>query len=183
MRALALAKEICQLDPPEGLDRIQSAALQKDRAKFFFFLRSGRRTGTKTTRTESQARCPPASHHIANTLTCPPDGNNHPLWQAATDRKKGDRGKKVRISPTLATPRLRPSSSSAQESPLKPRPCPCAQHLTHSCCRRTWERAAMGINYHRRLFRKILCPTRKTRWATNVHTGELHSSRIRDFAE
>ena len=37
MRAQVLARDACQLDPPEGLHQIQSAAFQKDRARIKAF--------------------------------------------------------------------------------------------------------------------------------------------------
>jgi hypothetical protein len=168
-----LAKEACQFDPPEGLYQVQSAAFQKDRARIRAFEEWAR--DWQRDHAERETGSKPRSFAYSHTLTHPPDGNNHPLWQAALDRKKDDSGRKVKkytysrrttstalqvavdhaFTGTYVT-RFRPGD------PPRAQTCPCGaplrspQHITHTCYRYTWERAAAGINYYGRLvpFRK-----------------------------
>jgi hypothetical protein len=180
MRARALATEACQRDPPEGLNSIQSAAFQKDRVRTKAFeewaqdWHRGHGVGVAGPR--------PQSFAYTHTLTRPPDGNNHPLWQAATHREKDDQGRKIRrfyysrrtTSTALQVAvdhaftgtyvrRFRPSDPPEAQSRPCGAPSRSPQHITHSCYRFRWERAAAGINYYGRMvpFRKILGPTKK----------------------
>ena len=179
MRARALAKEACLQEPPEGLMRIQSAAFQKDRARIKAY-EEWAQDWHRDRMERAAGRKDPSFAH-SNTLTRPPDGNNHPLWQAATDRKKDERGRKLKFTFSRRTTstalqvavdhafsgsyalRFRPADS--PES----RMCPCGaalrtpQHITLECYRFTWERAAAGINHYGRLapFRKIMGPSKK----------------------
>jgi hypothetical protein len=124
----------------------------------------------------------PQSFAYKHALTRPPDGNNHALWQAAMDKERDEGGRKTKkyhysrcttstafqvavdhaFTGTYVT-RFRPND------PPGAQVCPCGaplrtpQHITHSCYRFRWERAASGINYYGRMvpFRKILGPTKK----------------------
>jgi hypothetical protein len=179
-RAHKLAKEACQHNPPEGLHQVQSVAFQKDGARIRAFEEWAR--DWQRDHTEQETGSKPRSFAYSHTLTHPPDGNNHPLWQAALDQKKDDGGRKVKkytyscrttstalqvavdhaFTGTYVT-RFRPSD------PPEAQKCPCGaplcspQHITHACYHYTWERVAVGINYYSRLvpFRKILGPNKK----------------------
>ena len=180
MRARALAKAACLQEPPNGLDQIQSAAFQKDRARIKAY-EEWAQDWHNDHNERSEGRKVPSFAHT-HTLTHPPDGNNHPLWQAATDRKKDEQGKKVkkytfsrRTTSTalqVAVDHAFTGSYAARFRPADPpesRKCPCGaplrtpQHITHECYRYTWERAAAGINHYGRLvpFRRILGPSKK----------------------
>lgn len=159
---------------------MQSAAFQKDRARiraYEAWARDWQRDHAE--RTEGLK---PPSFAYSHTLTRPPDENNHPLWQAATDRKKDDRGKKGRkftfsrkITSTALQVAVDHAFTGTYSSRFRPgdppetRKCPCGapvrspQHITHECYRFTWERAAAGINYYGRKvpFRKIMGPNKK----------------------
>ncbi|KAH9027820.1 hypothetical protein EDB85DRAFT_1892829 [Lactarius pseudohatsudake] len=88
------ATEACRRIPPNGVKHVQLAAFQKDRARTKAYQewaaewekRQGEiRTGNRT-----------AGFTDKITLTKPPDGNNHPLWLAATECERDGRGKKTK---------------------------------------------------------------------------------------
>ena len=179
-RARTLAKVACQLEPQEGLDQIQSAAFQKDRARIRAY--EAWAQDWHHEHAEREAGRKPPSFAYSHALTRPPDGNNHPLWQAATDRQKDDKGNKGkkftysrRTTSTALQVALDHAFTGSYSSRFRPgdppesRRCPCGapirtpQHITHACYRYTWERAAAGINYYGRMvpFRKILGPNKK----------------------
>src|SRR6266702_7642648 len=79
---------------PSGLKRIMMAAYQKDDARKQAFQtwahewhrgQQDRSSGTK-----------PRSFAYTHTLTKPPDGGSHPLWQAATAKEKNTQGKNTK---------------------------------------------------------------------------------------
>ncbi|KAH9165081.1 hypothetical protein EDB89DRAFT_1911709 [Lactarius sanguifluus] len=95
-------------------NRVQSAAYQKDRAHQITFINWGSEWLIQQTqcgylehgwwpadfgeKTWIRTHPPPKgtqSFTYTNTLTRPPDGGNHPLWQAATEREKDDRGRQT----------------------------------------------------------------------------------------
>ncbi|KAF8263111.1 hypothetical protein EI94DRAFT_1741793 [Lactarius quietus] len=90
--AWALVKAACCLTPPEGLNQIQLAAYQKDRARIKAFEAWARDWQKDHTIRESGNK--PQSFAYSHALTRPLDGNNHPLWQAAMDHKKDNKGRK-----------------------------------------------------------------------------------------
>jgi hypothetical protein len=181
MRARALATEACQRDPPEGLDCIQSAAYQKDRARIKAFQEWAQ--DWRRDHADRERGRKPQSFAYSHALAHPPDGNNHPLWQAAIDRERDNRGgrktKKFRYSRRTTSTALQVAIDHAftgtyvtrfrPNDPPEAQTCPCGaplrspQHITHACYRFHWERAASGINYYGRLvpFRKILGPNKK----------------------
>jgi hypothetical protein len=112
--AHGLAAEACQRGHHDDLNRVQSAAYQKNRARYNAFFNWGTEWlvqqtqrgysgcswlptdfGTRTwVRTHPPPKATP-SFAYAHTLTRPPDGKNHPLWRAATERKKDDKGRQT----------------------------------------------------------------------------------------
>ena len=179
-RARELAMEACQWDPPGGLHQVQSAAFQKDRARIRAFEEWARDWQKAFMERESGMK--PRSFAYTHTLTHPPDGNNHPLWQAGLDRKTDNSGRRVkwftfsrRTMSTALQVAVDHAFTGTYVSRFRPRDppraqtCPCGaplrspQHITHACYRYTWERAAAGINLYGRLvpFRRILGPNKK----------------------
>ena len=83
MQACALAKAACSQEPPNGINQIQSAAYQKDRARIKAYEMWAQDWHNDHNECAEGRKVPSFAH--THTLTHPPDGNNHPLWQAATD--------------------------------------------------------------------------------------------------
>ena len=98
-RASTMAVEASLRDPPNGLDRINLAAHQKDRAckQAFGLWAQDWRQGQSQNSSHLRATGVPL-HGAAYThaLRVPPAEINHPLWCAAVDRVKDDRGRKTR---------------------------------------------------------------------------------------
>ena len=180
MQAHALAKAACLQEPPNGLDQIQSAAFQKDRARIKAY-EEWAQDWHNDHNEHSEGRKVPSFAHT-HTLTHPPDGNNHPLWQAATDQKKDEQGKKVKkytFSCHTTSTALQVAVNHAftglyavcfrLANPPESRKCPCRaplrtpQHITHECYRYMWEWAVAGINHYSCLvpFQRILGPSKK----------------------
>ena len=84
-----IASEAAYGDPPNGLDRIQSAAFQKDRARRRAFANWERDYYLDRTLETFNQRWlginPNAAHTY--TITTHPSENNHPLWKEATKTK------------------------------------------------------------------------------------------------
>ena len=87
--ACYIASEAAYGDPPNGLDRIQSAAFQKDRARRLAFANWERDYYLDRTLETFNLRWlgihPNAAHSY--TITTHPSENNHPLWKEATKTK------------------------------------------------------------------------------------------------
>ena len=84
-----IASEAAYGDPPNGLDRIQSAAFQKDRARRLAFANWERdyyRDRTLETFNQRWLGIHPNAAH-SYTITTHPSENNHPLWKEATKTK------------------------------------------------------------------------------------------------
>ncbi|KAH9017859.1 hypothetical protein EDB85DRAFT_2201432 [Lactarius pseudohatsudake] len=88
------ATEACRRDPPGRVERVQSAAYQKDRARQKAFQEWA--AEWKKRQGEIRAGQRTASFADKVTLTKPPDGNNHPLWSAATECERDAKGKKTK---------------------------------------------------------------------------------------
>ncbi|KAH9022177.1 hypothetical protein EDB85DRAFT_1895368 [Lactarius pseudohatsudake] len=84
--ARALATEACLRDPPTGLTRVMSAAYQKDEARKKAFREWAQEW--KDDKATRDTGLKPHSFATKHTITRPPDGGSHPLWQAATAREK-----------------------------------------------------------------------------------------------
>jgi hypothetical protein len=145
----------CLHDPPNGLDRVQSAAFQKDQARAHAFL--------NWEIDFHQERCigkfraavtghPTNGHAHTHVILAAPSTHHHPLWSAAVDREKDAQGKKTKrplySRRTMSTAfqlavdhafmgsyaqRFRPAD------PPKSLTCPCGaplrtpQHITREC--------------------------------------------------
>ncbi|KAH9016990.1 hypothetical protein EDB85DRAFT_1897866 [Lactarius pseudohatsudake] len=174
------ATEACRRDPPGGVERMQSVAYQKDRARQKAFQewaaewekRQGEiRAGRKT-----------ASFADKITLTKPPDGNNHPLWSAATECERDNKGKKTnkalfsrRTTSTalqIAVDHAFTSSYATRFRPADPPEslrCPCGEplrsssHALYHCQRYYFERHAFGVvRYGRTIpYNKLLSSHKK----------------------
>ena len=84
-----IASEAAYGDPPNGLDRIQSAAFQKDRAwrqAFINWQRDYYLDRTLETFNQCWLGINPNTTH-SYTITTHPSENNHPLWKEATKTK------------------------------------------------------------------------------------------------
>jgi hypothetical protein len=113
--AHGLSVEACQRGHRDDLNRVQSAAYQKDRARQVAFINWGSEWSIQQTqrgypgggglqlsdfgeKTWVRTHPPPKgtpSFAYAHTLTRPPNGGNHPLWRAATEREKDDKGRQT----------------------------------------------------------------------------------------
>lgn len=107
-RARALAAEVCKRRTRDELTLVNTAAFHKDLARKQAFLNWGTEWLVQNNRLTLQdfgnntwvCKHPPRPHQHpsfarAHTVTRPPDGKNHPLWRAATDREKDEKGKKT----------------------------------------------------------------------------------------
>ncbi|KAH9169233.1 hypothetical protein EDB89DRAFT_2073183 [Lactarius sanguifluus] len=94
------AVEACKRDPPQGLDRVQSAAFQKDRARRRAFQQWNDKWLGDTLIPEFNRRVlgeAAVSHHHHYLITAPPaHDKHHPLWTAATDMEHDANGKKTK---------------------------------------------------------------------------------------
>jgi hypothetical protein len=132
--AQALVDEACLFDPLLGLKHIMLAAYQKDEARKTAF----RTWGHEHTRGQHDRKngTKPCSFAFTHTLTKPPDGGSHPLWQAATAREKDTQFTQRTTSTAIQAAvdhaftgtyvtRFRPTD------PPEARACPCGPSLTH----------------------------------------------------
>ncbi|KAH9013674.1 hypothetical protein EDB85DRAFT_1899608 [Lactarius pseudohatsudake] len=89
------------LDPPDQ-HHFRSAAFQKRRARAEAFHKWA--FDWHLARVEGEWReltrgLPPEGHAHTHVLLRPPDGNNHPLWTAATDCERDDKNRKILSRP------------------------------------------------------------------------------------
>jgi hypothetical protein len=93
------AAAACLHDPPNGLDRIQSAAYQKDRARARAFLNWEVDFHRERCISDFRAAVtgqPTNGHAHTHVILDGPSTHHHPLWSAAVDMEKDDRGKKTK---------------------------------------------------------------------------------------
>ncbi|KAH9014023.1 hypothetical protein EDB85DRAFT_2215399 [Lactarius pseudohatsudake] len=152
----------CRRDPPGGVGRVQSAAYQKDRARQKAFQEWA--AEWKKRQGEIRAGQRTASFADKVTLTKPPDGNNHPLWSAATECERDAKGKKTkkalfsrRTTSTafqIAVDHAFTGSYATRFRPADPPEslrCPCGEplrsspHALYHCQRYYFERHAFGV--------------------------------------
>jgi hypothetical protein len=93
------AAAACLHDPPNGLDRVQSAAFQKDRARARAF--HNWEVDFHRERCISDFRAavtgtPTNGHAHTHVILDGPSTHHHPLWLAAVDIEKDSRGKKTK---------------------------------------------------------------------------------------
>ena len=93
-----IAEEAVQGTPPDGLDRIQSAAFQKDRARKIAF-RNWERDFFLDRTLEAfnfRWRGITPSHAYIHTITLLPSEVHHPLWREATRTQPDELGLKTK---------------------------------------------------------------------------------------
>jgi hypothetical protein len=97
--AVEAAKEASWKMPPEGMDRIQSVAFQKDRARHKAFLDWEHEFGIERCLAQFKLRWMGSSGeghaHREKIISEPPSVANHPLWVAATDVERDEFGRKT----------------------------------------------------------------------------------------
>jgi hypothetical protein len=153
-----LAAGACRVDLadlPNGMDRVQSAAYQKDRARRNAFLNWEKDYWLDRARNNLQVDAtgfPLDGAAYQYSISQPPSEKNHPLWSAATAMEKDERGRKTRrplfsrrtTSTTLqlAVDHAFTGSYAKRFRPLDPPPtlrCPCGHplrtphHLIRDC--------------------------------------------------
>jgi hypothetical protein len=156
--AIHLAAGACRVDLadlPNGMDRVQSAAYQKDRARRKAFLNWEKDYWLARARNNLQVDAtgfPLDGAAYQYLISQPPSEMNHPLWSAATAMEKDERGRKTRrplfsrrtTSTTLqlAVDHAFTGSYAKRFRPLDPPPtlrCPCGHplrtphHLIRDC--------------------------------------------------
>jgi hypothetical protein len=97
-----LATGACRVDLadlPNGMDHVQSAAYQKDRARRRAFLNWEKDYWLARTHNDLQVNA--TGHSLDGAayqyaISQPPSEKNHPLWSAATAMEKDERGRKTR---------------------------------------------------------------------------------------
>ncbi|KAH9168440.1 hypothetical protein EDB89DRAFT_1909283 [Lactarius sanguifluus] len=161
-----LATEACQRDPPSGLRRVQSAAKQKDSARKEAVENWAQDWQEK--RREREAGGRPRSFAHKHTITQPPNGGSHALWQAATQRakdSKGNKTRKFRFNRRTTSTAIQVAVDHAftgtyvdrfrPNDPPEARECPCGYqtrsslHIIHSCTRFNAARCQARISYRR----------------------------------
>jgi hypothetical protein len=93
------ATTACLHDPPNGLDRVQSAAFQKDQAHAQAFLNWEVDFHRERCISDFQAAVtgqPTNGHAHMHVILEGPSTHHHPLWSAAVDMEKNERGKKTK---------------------------------------------------------------------------------------
>jgi hypothetical protein len=160
--------------PPDGMDRVQSAAFQKDRACKKAFDNWEREFGLERCLAQFKLRWLGDSgeghayrEHI---IKEPPSVGHHPLWAAATEVKKDQNGKKTRIPKysrhtTSAALQLAVDHTFTRTYARRFRPadppetttCPCGaitrspSHLIHECLHLLQHCINAGIHTHNRM--------------------------------
>ncbi|KAH9039630.1 kinase-like domain-containing protein [Lactarius pseudohatsudake] len=156
------ATDACRRTPPGGVKRVQSAAFQKDRTR----QKAYQEWATEWEKRQGDIR---AGRRIASfadkiMLTRPPDRDNHPLWLAATECERDDKGKRTkkalfsrRTTSTafqIAVDHAFTSSYAARFRPADPPEslqCPCGEplrssvHTLYHCQRFYFERHTFGV--------------------------------------
>jgi hypothetical protein len=98
--AVEAAKQASWGLPPDGMDRVQSAAFQKSRAREKAFTAWEHEFGLERCLAQFRLRWTGDSGeghaHREKIITEPPSGSNHPLWVAATDVEKDEFGRKTK---------------------------------------------------------------------------------------
>jgi hypothetical protein len=100
--AWSLATKVCGrdlADLPNGMDRIQSAAFQKDcacRRAFFQWELDFKAARALSSLQASATGTPSDRAAYQYAISQPPSEVNHPLWTAAVTREKDERGRKTR---------------------------------------------------------------------------------------
>jgi hypothetical protein len=93
------ASTACLHDPPNGLDRVQSAAFQKDRARAHVFQEWSidfHREHCISDFWVSVTGHPTDGHAHTHVITEAPSEHHHPLWMAATAMEEDAQGKKTK---------------------------------------------------------------------------------------
>jgi hypothetical protein len=93
------AAAACLHDPPNGVDRIQSAAFRKDRARTGAFLNWEMDFHRERCISDFWAAVtghPTNGHAHTHVILEAPSTHHHPLWAAAIDMEKDERGKKTK---------------------------------------------------------------------------------------
>jgi hypothetical protein len=93
------AATVCLHDPPNRLDRVQSAAFQKDQAHARAFLNWEVDFHRECCISDFQAAVtgqPTNGHAHTHVILEAPSTHHHPLWSAAVDMEKDARGKKTK---------------------------------------------------------------------------------------
>jgi hypothetical protein len=97
--AVKAAKEASWGLPPDGMDRIQSASFQKDRARHRAFLAWEEEFGLECCLTQFCLQWTGSSGkghaHKEKIIVEPPSVTNHPLWSAATDVERDKHSRKI----------------------------------------------------------------------------------------
>jgi hypothetical protein len=98
--AVEAAKQASWGLPPDGMDRVQSAAFQKSRARQKAFTAWEHEFGLERCLAQFRLRWTGDSGeghaHREKIITEPPSGSNHPVWVAATDVEKDEFGRKTK---------------------------------------------------------------------------------------
>jgi hypothetical protein len=93
------AATVCLHDPPDRLDRVQSAAFQKDRAHARAFLNWEIDFHQERCISDFRATVtghPTNGHAHTHVIIEAPSTHHHPLWSAVVDMEKDERGKKTK---------------------------------------------------------------------------------------
>jgi hypothetical protein len=93
------AAAACLHDPPNGLDRVQLAAFQKDRARACTFLNWEVDFHRDRCISDFQAAVtgqPTNGHAHTHVILEAPSAHHHPLWSATVDMEKDAKGKKTK---------------------------------------------------------------------------------------
>jgi hypothetical protein len=93
------AAAACLHDPPNGVDRIQSAAFRKDQARTGAFLNWEMDFHRERCISDFWAAVtghPTNGHAHTHVILEAPSTHHHPLWAAAVDMEKDERGKKTK---------------------------------------------------------------------------------------
>ena len=96
------ALEASRLDPPDGSNRVQSAAFQKARARETAFLKWSLEWYFQRARNTLNINAgggPLDGHAHTFAITDPPNSHNHPLWTRAIDCHRDEKGRKILTKP------------------------------------------------------------------------------------
>ncbi|KAH9010830.1 hypothetical protein EDB85DRAFT_2160691 [Lactarius pseudohatsudake] len=189
--ARELAAEACLRDPPSGLRRVQSAAKQKDSARKEAVEDWAQDWRKK--RREREAGGNPRSFAHKHTITQPPDGGAHALWQAATQKAKNSEGNKTRrfrFSRRTTSTAIQVAVDHAftgtyvdrfrPNDPPEARECPCGHrtrsslHIIHSCTRFNAARLQAHIP---------LIPNNPTRFSRVIGPGRKDAEHLLNFIQ